>query len=232
MSLPVIILAGGLGTRVAKSFKNIQKCMIKFNRKPFLYYVLKNLEKNKITKVILSLGYNAHQVENYIKKNNDNFNLNFFFSYDGQKPLGTGGAVKKAVKFVQDDFLLTYGDTYLNYNFEKIVTFYKKKKTKSLISVYKNKNGSDKNNIFFNGKKICYYSKVNREKCNYIDWGLSVFNKDIFLNEKKSIFDMNLIYNKQIEKNQLYGFEVFKRYIEIGSLQAIRNFKLFLNEKK
>jgi len=232
MNIPALILAGGLGSRVSIKYKNTQKCMIKFNRKPFLYYVLKNLEKNKIKDVILSIGYNSEQVVNYIIKNKKNFKMNFFFSNDGNTLLGTGGAVKKASKYIQKDFILTYGDSYLNYNFKKIISYYKKKKFESLITVYKNKDGTDKNNIFFDGKKIKIYNKLDRLKCNYIDWGLSIFNKNIFITEKKKVFDMSLIYKKQIKKNKLFGFEVYKKYMEIGTPKAIDQFKLYLNEKK
>ena len=68
--------------------------------------------------------------------------------------------------------------------------------------------------------------------CNYHDWGFSIFNKKVFKNIKKEVFDLKYIYQKQIEKESLYGFIINKKYYEIGSLKGVKKFKLYLNGKK
>lgn len=64
-----IILAGGKGSRIEKLTKYKPKCLIDINGKPFLYYQLKYLKKNKIKNVILSVAYLSKQVEEYVKEN-------------------------------------------------------------------------------------------------------------------------------------------------------------------
>ena len=61
-----IILCGGKGTRVSKHTKKTPKCLININGKPFLYYQLRYLKKNKINNVILSAGYMAGKIKKYI----------------------------------------------------------------------------------------------------------------------------------------------------------------------
>ena len=232
MNFPVMILAGGLGTRVKTDYKNTQKCMIKFKSHPFIFYVIENLKKNKIANIIILTGYKSYQVKKYIKSKYKNSKINFIFISDGKSLLGTGGAVKKALKYIDEDFFIINADSYLNYNYRKIAKYYLDKKLSSLITVYKNLNGSDKNNLKFYNVKIIYYNKKKNDQCNYIDWGLSIFNKKIFQGIKYKKFDLELIYHNQIKNKKLYGYEVFKKYYEIGNPKAIRTFKNFLNGKK
>ena len=74
--------------------------------------------------------------------------------------------------------------------------------------------------------------KKKNHLCNYHDWGFSIFNKKIFKNIKREVFDLNYIYQKQIKKESLYGFLVNKKYYEIGSLKGVKKFELYLNGKK
>jgi len=232
VNLPVLVLAGGLGTRISKKYNRTQKCMIHFNKKPFLHYVLKNLEKNNVKKVILLVGYKSYQVVKFINNNKNNYKLDINFSFDGKKLLGTGGSVKKALGLIKKNFLLTYADSYLDYNFKKIIKYYSNKKIPNLIFVYKNKKGSDASNIRIKNKKVIYYDKIKNLGCDYIDWGISILDKKEFKNIKKSSFDMSAIYKKLVRKKKLYSYRVYKTYREINNPSSLRSFKKFLNEKK
>ena len=64
-NLPILILAGGLGKRISKYYGNTQKCMIKFNDKPFLQYVIENFVRNNFKNIIILAGYNSHQIFDY-----------------------------------------------------------------------------------------------------------------------------------------------------------------------
>ena len=68
----VIILCGGKGNRIKKITKNKPKCLVDFYGKPFLFYQLKYLKKNHFKNVILSVGYKAKLVQNYVR---DNINI-------------------------------------------------------------------------------------------------------------------------------------------------------------
>ena len=230
-NLPILILAGGLGKRISKYYKNTQKCMIKFNDKPFLQYVIENFVRNNFKNIIILAGYNSHQIFDYFGYGKK-FNSKIIYSIDGKRLLGTGGAVKKALKYVKNDFALTYADAFLNYDYNKVYNFYKLNNLESLLTVDKNKNLTDKNNLIFKKKKIIYYNKKKNHLCNYHDWGFSIFNKKVFKNIKKEVFDLKYIYQKQIEKESLYGFKINKKYYEIGSLKGVKKFKLNLNGKK
>ena len=88
-----VILAGGKAKRLKEITREIPKSLVKFNNKPFLYYQLKLLKKNKIKNVILCTGHYSSQIENYIKTLK--IGINVSISKDGNKLLGTGGALLK-----------------------------------------------------------------------------------------------------------------------------------------
>ena len=115
MKLPIVILVGGLGKRLGNKVKNTPKPLLKINKKPFLEIVLNNLIKKGFKKIILCTGYLGYKIDNLIKKKK--FKAKIIFSHDGKKLLGTGGAVKKALKYIDKNFFLMYGDTFLPVNF-------------------------------------------------------------------------------------------------------------------
>ncbi len=222
-----IILSGGKGTRVSKFTKKIPKCLIDINGQPFLYYQLKLLKKNNINNVIISVGYLAENVNEYLK-HNVNF-LNLKIIDDGKKLLGTGGAIVKSLKFLKTNFFVIYGDSYLDFDMYKL----KKKNNVATMAIYKNNNKFDKSNIFLkNNKKVLYYKKNSKKNLQYIDYGASYLNKKIFKDSKKNKkFDLSDLFVKISKNNMLIGHKVKKRFYEIGSYSGIKEIKNYLKKK-
>ena len=73
--MKVVILAGGLGTRLPEYTHSIPKPMVKINDKPIIWFIIKNLIKNSFNHFILPVGYKGRLIENYIKKQKDFKNL-------------------------------------------------------------------------------------------------------------------------------------------------------------
>ncbi|MFA5250814.1 MAG: sugar phosphate nucleotidyltransferase [Parachlamydiales bacterium] len=116
-----IILAGGLGTRLKKTVPDLPKPLAPVNDQPFLALLLKQLaafKKPKISKVILAVGYKAEAVQACFQKKFYPFEL--LFSRESL-PLGTGGALKKALSLcTQETVLALNGDSYLAFDPEKL----------------------------------------------------------------------------------------------------------------
>ena len=121
IKLPTIaILSGGYGKRLYPQIKNLPKSLIKINSEPFLYYQLKLLEKNKFKKVIICSGYKSNLIKKYINLKNNNFNLKIVITDDGNKNLGTGGAIKKTLHHLGKNFFVIFGDSFLDVENESI----------------------------------------------------------------------------------------------------------------
>ena len=136
-----VILSGGRGIRVKKYTRNIPKCLIEINGKPFLYHQLKYLKKNNIKGVIILVGYLGEKVKSYLEKNIDFIKVKVVS--DGKKLLGTGGAVLKSLNYLKKNFFVIYGDSYLNFNLKKLIN----KNTIATMAIFKNQNKYDRSNI-------------------------------------------------------------------------------------
>ncbi len=223
----IVLLNGGFGKRVKSVSKNKPKCLIKFNNKTFLHRQLMFFKKNGIKDVIICVGYKSRyiysEIENIkIKKLNIKISKENF-------PLGTGGAIKNCQKYLDDNFFVTYGDSWLNLKFNNIrKKFYHQKKNNMICVISKNKIIDHKPNIFIKNKKIKSYEK-NNTFFNYIDYGLMILSVKNIKKIKKKKFDLDFLIKKLIQSNSISIYKVRKKFYEIGSLQGIKEFKKSFN---
>jgi len=151
------------------------------------------------------------------------------FSNDGYKQLGTGGSIIKAAnKISSKDFFVLFGDSYLNVNYINIYKKYILSKKLGLMTVNKNNNqnnlyGEGLSDVEYINNTIIKYDKIKRNnRMLHINYGIGIFNKSIIkkFNYNKA-FDIQYIYQKLINSNQLAGFEIKRKFYEIGSKKGI-----------
>lgn len=220
INIPFVILAGGLATRLHPITVTIPKALIEVVGNPFIYHQLDLLNENGITDVILCIGHLGNLIEE--KLGNKYKNITIKYSYDGPKLLGTGGAIKKAIKDIESSFGVLYGDSYLPINYKNIIEHFTNCKKQGLMTVFKNENKFDVSNItFLNGNIVEYNKKQINDQMKYIDYGFSILSKTSF-NETEEIFDLSEIIIRLININQLAGYEVYERFYEIGSFTGLK----------
>lgn len=128
-----IILAGGLGTRLRSVVSDVPKCMALVAGKPFLHYVINNLQRNGIENFIFSVGYMYEVIERYLKKNHPE--SNYILSLE-EEPLGTGGAIKLACRqSLNEHVLVANGDTIFKINGNSLNQFHLKNKAACTLSL-------------------------------------------------------------------------------------------------
>lgn len=225
---PVIILCGGLGTRVQHISKGQPKSLIEIVDKPFLYWQLDNLIDQGVNKVILCVGYLAVEIERAVNDYYQEEKLEIIISEDGYELLGTGGAVKNALEYVDDKFFVLYGDSYLKCSFKAVQEFFDKSDADAVLTVYKNFDMFDTSNIEFVDGKIVNYDKNPKSKMLYIDYGLGLYRASVFNDVQGTSFDLSLVVSKLVRKSRLHGFEVYERFYEIGSTSGIEDLEKFL----
>ena len=227
--ISALILCGGKATRIKSISLNTPKSLIKIDSKPIIFHQLKYLEKYKIPKVVICLGHKGQMIKKYVAS--QKFKMKIYFSYDGQNLLGTGGAVKKALKLLEDNFFVLYGDSYLRANLNIIQNYFSKYKKKGLMTIYKNKNKYDKSNVIMKDNKFFYDKNFNNKNLNfnYIDYGINILTKKAFSNFiKKNNFDLSEIFSLLSNKEDLVYKVVYKRFYEVGSFKGIADLRKFL----
>jgi len=149
--MKAMILSGGRGKRLRPVTDTIPKPLIKINGKPLIEWKINYLKKFGIKDIIICSGYKGKKIENYIKKKK-NFGCNIEYSVE-TSPLGTGGAIKKAINNIVDDsFIVLNGDIITNINLKKMMV-----KTNSIAAIELRTNYGTmkiKNNKIENEKKF------------------------------------------------------------------------------
>lgn len=232
---PIVILAGGLATRLRPITEKIPKSLIEINGEPFVYHQLDLLEKKGFKKIHFCLGFLGDLVEDAVRKSDYFQRLNISFSYDGEKLLGTGGTIRKIINQLPNYFFITYGDSYLDIDFYNVQQLFEIKNMNfsSLMTVYKNNDLFDTSNVIFENDLIFLYSKTKKDlRMTHIDYGVGILSNKCMDNyEENSIFDLAELYENLSLKRDLFGYEVFQRFYEIGSLQGIEDLSNYLKIK-
>jgi MurNAc alpha-1-phosphate uridylyltransferase len=229
--LPVAILTGGLATRLQPITLTIPKSLVKVAGKPFIFYQLKYLRQQGIKKVILCTGHLGQMIKSYVG-DGSRFNLKILYSSDGNKLLGTGGAIKKALPLLGDKFFVLYGDTFLPIKFNNVEKTFLLCKKLCLMTILKNQGKWDRSNVLFKKNLLVKYNKKKPSaKMEYIDYGLSILSASIFdAYSNKKRFDLSSIFETLSAKRQIKGFEVYERFYEIGTLKSIKETEKYLNK--
>jgi N-acetyl-alpha-D-muramate 1-phosphate uridylyltransferase len=230
--MPVVVLSGGLATRLFPITEKIPKSLIEINGIPFVLHQLDLFRRQGINHVHYCLGHLGEMVRPVIESSTQFENMKISYSFDGKTLLGTGGAVKKALSNLPDHFFITYGDSYLNINYQRVESFFKAKADTSdgLMTVYLNDDKFDTSNVVYKNNRVDFYSKKKRlPEMSYIDFGLGILNKKHFSTYPVDrIFDLSDIYEKLSIDKKLIGFEVTERFYEIGSLKGIEDLTNYL----
>lgn len=229
MSSQIVIIAGGLASRLGKISENKPKSLIQFNGIPFILHQIEYIKKQGIKKIHFCLGHFSEQIIE-ILDSQKNLQVEITYTEDGYKQLGTGGALKKALNYCEENFFVQYGDTYLPINYSDVSNYFKNRENKkSLMCIYKNDNMHDVSNVEFKKDEIFRYNKKDlNSKMKYIDYGLMYFNKKDLENYLlEDIFDFSEVCAKLITDKKMIPYEVNERFYEVGKLEGIAEMKKF-----
>lgn len=225
----VVVLMGGIGSRLEEVTKSVPKPMIKICDIPFFLYEFKLLALAGFKKFLFLVGYKSNQIQDYFG-DGSSFGVEINYSYDGQEQLGTAGAIIKAYDKLENSFLLIYGDTLLDIDyFEVIYRFFvgKAEGKTALMTIFRNNGNFDTSNVVFNNGEIIEYNKnVIKNEMHFIDYGISMFDKDIFkLLPRGKKLDLSLIQTRLVLEKRMTACVVRKRFYEIGTPDSLASFK-------
>jgi D-glycero-alpha-D-manno-heptose 1-phosphate guanylyltransferase len=215
--MEAIILAGGLGTRLQGVIGNHPKCMAPVNGKPFLSYVLDYLDRQKCTRVILSLGYKYNVVIEWLEQQDLFFELDYVVE---NEPLGTGGGIQAAIEEADaENVAVVNGDTMFLVDLQAQLKFHTEKNAATTLAL-KKMHKFDRYGIVNTDKKgviTSFEEKQYREE-GLINGGIYVINKEAFLAKKlPERFSFEKEYLEQFTKEKkFYGFESEGYFIDIG----------------
>lgn len=229
---PVAILAGGLATRLHPITEAMPKALVSVAGESFIFRQLDYLREERVKKVVICLGHLGWMIEDIVGCG-DRFGLEIKYSHDGGQLLGTGGAIKKAIPILGENFFILYGDSFLPINFLKVASAYRESQQKVLMTIIKNEGLWDASNVLYLNKNLIRYNKRSPSlEMKYIDYGLSIVNSSIFDKyPEHTNFDLADVYSDLSESGCMGGYEVFERFYEIGSHQGLSDAVEFFYER-
>jgi MurNAc alpha-1-phosphate uridylyltransferase len=220
--LPVVILAGGLATRLRPVTERIPKGLVEVAGEPFICRQLQYLRGQGVGQVILCLGYLGEQIQAVVG-DGSRFGLDVKYSFDGPNLLGTGGALRRALPLLGEHWFVLYGDSFLPVDFTPIQQAYLSSGRPALMTVFHNCDRWDKSNVIFRDGMIQAYEKRPPPAgAEYIDYGLAVLSRDVIAGiDSDEAFDLAGVYHRLVRDGRMAGYEVDQRFYEIGSFEGL-----------
>ena len=219
--LPLAILAGGLAKRLRPLTETLPKALVPVRGEPFVSHQLRLARERGVERVVLCLGYLGAMIRDFVGDGRA-FGLRVEYSWDGERPLGTAGAVSAALPLLGEAFFLMYGDSYLPCDYRAAQRAFREAGKAGLLTVFRNEGQWDTSNVEFREGRIVTYSKRPSPEMRHIDYGLEVFARAAFEDLPEPPCDLTAVYQGLLARDQLAAFEVGERFYEIGSFEGIR----------
>ena len=203
--MKVVILAGGMGTRISEYTKTIPKPMIKVCGKPIIHRIIDHYMKYGHNEFFIALGYKGKVIKEYFKKKQFTKKIKIHLIETGKNTM-TGGRLKKLKKYLNETFLLTYGDGVANVNLNKLINFHKK--NKKLITLTAVRPPARFGAIKIKNNIVKYFREKNSLDSGWINGGFFVINpKFIDYIKKDSTYLEQEPFNRATKNKQLLAFK-------------------------
>ncbi len=212
-----ILLAGGLGTRLQETVKELPKCMAPVNNLPFLHYVFNYLEQQQVDRVILSLGFKHEYITDWLETQKRSFAVDYVIE---NERLGTGGGIQLAMnKARAEDVFVLNGDTMFMVDLNEMHEFHKTKTSATTIALKRMFNFDRYGvvNITPEGKIASFEEKQHKNE-GLINGGIYLVQKDQFLSRnmpEKFSFEKEYL-EAFTNEGLFYGYASEGYFIDIG----------------
>ncbi len=174
--MKVVILAGGLGSRLSEYTKILPKPMVKILKVPIICRIINHYKKYGFKEFLIASGYKSKKIENFFKKNLTDLDIQVLNT--GLKTM-TGGRIKRLKKHIgEETFLLTYGDGLSDINLKKLIAFHKKKK--NYVTLTAVRPPARFGGIKLSGQKVKYFKEKSSLDEGWINGGFFVMSHKIF----------------------------------------------------
>jgi D-glycero-alpha-D-manno-heptose 1-phosphate guanylyltransferase len=215
--MEAIILAGGLGTRLQGVIGAQPKCMAQVDGKPFLAHLFEYVDRQKCTRVILSLGYKSKAVIDWLETQELHFELDYVIE---DEPLGTGGGILAAIEQAEtDDVVVLNGDTMFVVDLKEQMKFHNANNAMTTLAL-KEMHDFDRYGIVNTNALglITSFEEKQYRKSGLINGGVYIINTEKFLARNLSEkFSFEKDYLEQfIGEKKFYGYKSDSYFIDIG----------------
>lgn len=225
--MQVVILAGGVGTRLWPLTREIPKPMVPVAGVPYLERQLQLLARQGLRDVVILTAYLGEQIETYF---GDGGRLALSIRYSREKePLGTGGALREARGLLADVFLVIYGDSYLPIDYTAVVHRLAMSEAMGVVVFYHDVTGETDvraNLAVGSDGFVNRYDKTadNDPEVRYIEAGVLALRRQALslLPPDGNVSMEQELFPRLIAQRALLGFPTSQRFYDIGTPERLR----------
>lgn len=239
-AVQAVVLAGGLATRMHPSTLTVPKSMLPVAGRPFVDWQLERLAACGFRDVVMCIAFLGEQVEAHVK-DGARFGVSVRWSHEGPKLLGTGGALRAALPLLEPTFLVTYGDSYLPFDYAGPLRMLDAHgDADGVMSVFKNDGQWDASNVAIgesdeagavraggghDGAREAdrawvrrYEKGVSDPSLDHIDYGANAFRRSVIAATPESeAFGLDRVQRDLAQRTRLRAYVAHERFYEIGS---------------
>jgi D-glycero-alpha-D-manno-heptose 1-phosphate guanylyltransferase len=214
--MEAIVLAGGLGTRLATRLDGIPKAMAPVAGRPFLEILLNQLKRAGCTRALLSVGHLHAVIQDHFGASFRGMRVDYVIE---DVPLGTGGAIRKALSHAWEEIVLVVnGDTLLQADYAAMLQFHSAEHAALTIAITRQPDIARYGGVLVEGKRIVGFQEKGRSGPGFINAGAYVLQREMqwppTLPEKFS-FELDFL-SPEISRLAPLAYEVDAFFLDIG----------------
>lgn len=238
MADQVVILAGGLGTRMLPRTERIPKILLPVAGRPFAVWLLARLAACGFERVVLCIGHLGAEVRRALGDGSA-IGMRLTYVEDGERLLGTAGALRKALPLLDETFLVTYGDSYLPFDYQApLADLRAHPEALGTMSVFENDDRLDRSNTEVRGDIVVRYEKRPRDAprdpaLDHIDYGATALRREVIaalaVRDGGEPHDLSAVQRDLAREGRLRAFPAAERFFEIGSPEGIADLEAALS---
>ncbi|WP_204105265.1 MULTISPECIES: nucleotidyltransferase family protein [Spirulina sp. CCY15215] len=232
MELETVVLTGGFGSRLRSVVSDRPKPMALVRGRPFLEWILLELYRVGVRRIILSIGYLGEQIQSYFG-DGCQWNLDIVYVRESE-PLGTGGAIQYALPYIQgQSFLVLNGDSLCQFELQQLMEIRDRYQAKAAIWLAKVENSDRYGSVKINENNaiVGFYEKSQTIKTGLINAGVYLLTKDNFSCPSGKIpWSIEKDIFPQLVGSDLYGVIGDDIFIDIGTPESYLAADSFLRQ--
>jgi len=173
--MKVVILAGGLGTRIAEETSSKPKPMVNIAGRPILWHIMNNYSKQGYSDFIIATGYKGELIRDWVKTLKSDWSIS---TLDTGLDTQTGGRLLQAINSCADSmFMVTYGDGLSNVSIENLLSFHKESETVATVTAVRPP--ARFGHLQIENNLATHFGEKNQSDEGWINGGFFVFERDV-----------------------------------------------------
>ena len=207
--------------------------MVPVGGRPFLFYLLQLLKLRGLQDIILCIGYLGEQILEHFGDGRK-MGLRIRYSYEKERLLGTGGALKLAENLLQEEFLVINGDTFLDIDYQGIYQMLMVNSKKALIVAFSSGKGERSDLEIRDNLIVTRYDKDTKDTLGYVNAGVLGLKFEVVerINPDHPVSLEKDIFPELIAKQEMMAYITNLKFYDIGTFDKLRVFETCLQGKE